>query len=96
MPCKLPLNRAFRFAGLQKDLAVGFHLLAGFANLLHNSLGVLTFLELHVHLEGHKVHRSALYAAGLAGGVFHQVGAVSAIHIDFVSLFHFENFLSEY
>ena len=96
MPCKLPLNRAFRFAGLQKDLAVGFHLLAGFANLLHNSLGVLTFLELHVHLEGHKVHSSALYAAGLAGGILHQVGAVSAIHIDFVSLFHFENFLSEY
>lgn len=46
MPCKLPLNRAFRFAGLQEDLAIGFHLLAGFANLLHNSLGVLTFLEL--------------------------------------------------
>ena len=60
MPCKLPLDRAFRFAGLQEDLAIGFHLLAGFANLLHNGLGVLTLLELHVHLEGHKIHRSAV------------------------------------
>lgn len=93
--CSYLNNRAFRFAGLQEDLAIGFHLLAGFANLLHNSLWVLTFLELHVHLEGHKIHRSALYAAGLAGCILHQVGAVSAIHIDFVSLFHFENLLSE-
>ena len=96
MPCKLPLDRAFRFAVLQEDLAIGFHLLAGFANLLHNGLWILTLLELHIHLEGHKVHRSALYAAGLAGCILHQVGAVSAIHIDFVSLFHFENLLSEY
>ena len=90
MPCKLPLDRAFRFAGLQEDLAIGFHLLAGFANLLHNSLGVLTFLELHVHLEGHKIHRSALYAAGLAGCILHQVGAVSAVYFDLISFFILE------
>ena len=96
MPCKLPLNRAFRFAGLQKDLAVGFHLLAGFANLLHNSLGVLTFLELHVHLEGHEVNSSSCHTGGLPGGILHQVGTVGAVYIDFVSLFHFGKPLSSY
>ena len=74
--------------GSQEDLAVVLHPLAVGAHLFHHGLGVLVRLKLHLHLQGHEVHHGVLHARGLVGGVLHLVGAVGAVHIDFVGLFH--------
>ena len=95
-PCKQPLAERSPCQGdeSQKNFAVGFHLLTCFPYLLHDGLGVLPFLKLHVHLEGHEVDGGIRHTRSLAGGVFHQVGAVGSVHIDLISFFHFGKLLS--
>ena len=75
----------------QEDLAVRLHLLACLLHGSHHAGRLLTFSKFHNHLLGHEVHSRALYAAGLAGCILHQVGAVSAVYFDLISFFHFGN-----
>ena len=51
-------------------------------------MGIVTLGKFHDHLQCHEVYRAVLDAFGLSGGVFHFVGAVGAVHVDSVGLFH--------
>ena len=73
---------------LQENLAVGLHLLAGGQYLLHHGLGLLTIGKFYNEFLGHEIDGSGLNALGLPGGLLHQIGAVGAVHFDFVGLFH--------
>ena len=73
---------------LQEDFAVILDLFAVRQHLGHNRLGISAVLELDNHLQSHEVDSSLLDTGRLIGGNFHLVGAVCAIHIDLISLFH--------
>ena len=49
---------------------------------------VRALLKLHVHLLQHEVHHHAFDTGHLGGGQFHFIGAVGAVHIDAIALFH--------
>ena len=76
------------------DLAVVFHFLARGSHILHDGRGISAFVKLHDHLLGHEVHGDFLYTGGVPGSVFHLVGAVRAVHFDFVGLFHGDRLFS--
>ena len=75
-------------AALQKDLAVGLHLFAGLDDILHDACRFHALVKFDNHFLGHKVDGGRTNAGTLAGCVLHQVGAVRAVHFDFIRLFH--------
>lgn len=76
------------FWRLQIDFAVVFYTFAVFADLLHHCFGIFPLLKLHVHLQGHEVDGAAFDARRLLSSGFHFIGAVGAVHIDFIGLLH--------
>ena len=79
IPKKLKLN---------KNFAVVFNLFAIFSNFLHNGFRVLSFFKLNAHFKSHKINSSVFYSGCFFCNIFHFIGAVSTVNINFVAFLH--------
>ena len=73
---------------LKVYFAILFHLFAGGKHILHNGRGLGAFVKFNNHFLGHEVDGDFFYTGGVPGSIFHLIGAVCAVHFDFVGLFH--------
>src|SRR5699024_3539418 len=72
----------------EKDFTVVLYLFAVFLHKLHHASRISPLFKFYDHFQRHKIYGGIFHPVGLSGCLFHFVGTVGAVHINFVGFFH--------